>query len=193
MREKFLLVVGILLLLFGIVGIIGVASAYYYVKPYLDDLPRNLENVFSAAEKTINDVGIAVREGNSMLRVAAENLDFQILGWQPFRDLADSIRSLAPSMENLDSDIQIHSSQIAATKKLVLGQIGQSRLVFDLLFIWLTILHSLLMLIGVAFVSIRRQMLKQVQLIDVVRKHDGETEAVRREELTEKQMAHQNM
>ena len=192
MREKFLLAVGILLILFGITGVVGVASAYYYVKPYLDDLPRNLENVFSAAEKTINDAGIAVREGTSMLKVAADNLDSKSQGMQLFRDLAISLRSLVPIMENLDSDAQIHSSQIEATRKLVLGQIGQSRLVFDLLFIWLTLLHSLLIVTGVAFISIRRRMLECVQLTDVVRKRDGETKAVGTEELAEKQMAYQN-
>ncbi len=172
MREKLLLIAGILLVLYGAISLFGVGSTYYLLKPSLDSLPKDLESIFSAVDEAVDHAETAAREGISMLQSATELGEFSSSGWKPFGDIANSIRSMVSSVEKLEVDIQSFAAQVESTRNLVLGLSGQLRLVVNVAFVWLTIQQIVFIALGLGLLSIRRSTIRQIRLAEVVRRDD---------------------
>lgn len=158
LEEKILLSVGIIIILFGAIGVVGTGFIYYNTKPYIDKLPTDIQQIFSIANHTTYDTLIAINNAAGSLRTAADNIDVSILGWKPFVATADSLRATASSIEEVGGDIEVFTRQIESIKNSILSQISLLKLIIDASFGWIGVLHTIFILIGISFLCIRKRL-----------------------------------
>ncbi|MEM2094601.1 MAG: hypothetical protein QXI32_04830 [Candidatus Bathyarchaeia archaeon] len=162
MKDKLLLITGILLVFLGAIGLIGVGSAYFFLKPNLDNSVISLGNIVSAFYETINNAEAVADEGVVMLQKAAELGDISP-ELKPLADMADSIRSITSSVEKLKTNLQFHQDQLESARNLALGWLGQLRLAFNITFVWLIIQQVAFLALGLCLLSVRRSLAKSVE------------------------------
>lgn len=159
LKEKFLLVVGIAIILFGALGIVGTAFIYSNTKHHIDQLPIDIQQIFSITNHTISEASMAIDNAAYNLRTTADTIDISILGWEPFIEAADILREMAASIENVGGDMDVFTVQIESIKNSILNQMNVLTLILDVTFGWIGVLHTILILIGFSFIWIRKKLL----------------------------------
>ncbi|MEM1990949.1 MAG: hypothetical protein QW782_10015 [Candidatus Bathyarchaeia archaeon] len=158
MREKFLFFTGVALLLFGMIGAIGIVGVYVYVKPYFDNAQAQIIRVTSYVNQALNNASNSIHNAATSLYTAADQIDILILGWRPFGPTAESLRKTGDSLLNLEANIANIRGWISERLRSIPSQIDTLRLGFTILVAWIATLHILLALTGSAIIKIGRRL-----------------------------------
>jgi len=159
MKEKFLLSVGVVFVLFGVIGVCAVGFAYYYTRPYLDELPLDIEAIFAVANYATNDVSAAIYSATIAIQQLALDLeDISILGYKPLGSAAARVRELAPLVQKVGGDVEKTGRSIQTWKYDILPQISLIRFTIEMSFGWIGVLHALFIMMGASTLWIRKRL-----------------------------------
>ena len=158
-KEKFLVFVGLLLLLFGIIGVTVVVGVYMYTKPQFDKAEAEVTSLFLYANQAVDDTSISADNAAKSLYTAANQIDIDILGWRPFGPTADSLRDTGHSLHSLRTDLIDIKQQLDGISSSIPSQMNTLWLEFTMLLAWGAALHILLVFMGVGMLKIRRKII----------------------------------
>lgn len=156
MKRKLLLFLGLITILYGISGLAVTYYIYQSSAPLMEKLPINLKNSLITVTKTSKDAVKAVYDASESLKVAADNVDVEILFWRPFTATANSLRSTAQSVEEVGKDLEYFASQVDEISTECIKELDHVWLAFNALFLWISILHIIFIIIGIGFLLTSR-------------------------------------
>jgi hypothetical protein len=166
MKNNYLLVAGVILVIFGVVGVVSVGIAYSNVKPLIDDFLVKSEQILSFAERNIVDGATILEDGADMLLTMSENIDFSLASWQAFEGFDEDLRALASNMNALGDDFDLYVDEIDEFKSEFQSRIGFIRLSINGAFILLMIQYAIFTIIGTSLLLIRQEIISVKGLIE---------------------------
>jgi hypothetical protein len=173
-KNNFLLVAGVILVIFGVVGFVSVGIAYSNVKPLIDDFLIRSERVLSFAEQNIVDGSTVLNDGADMLLEMADNIDYSLSFWQQFEGFDEDLRALASKMDALGDDFDFYEDQVDELKNEFQSRVGFIRLSINGAFIFLVIQYATFTIIGTSLLLIRQEMVSINSLIHPESEKDDE-------------------
>lgn len=155
MKEKLLVSFGVVFILFGVVGVCAVGVAYYYTERALNGLPSDIEWLYAVTNLTANDAAAAVYNASYTIMEAANKIDISILGLRPLSSTANDLRDTARSVMKVGDDVSMVSGYLEDLKNIMIDEISSIRLIIQITFGYIGVLHALFIMMGVSFLWIR--------------------------------------
>jgi hypothetical protein len=161
---KILRLLGVVVVLFGLIGLGVDIYAYYKVRPKIQEASARLDVIFNELNDTIGHASNTLGEGRVMIQEFADEGNFSEAWFVPFPNIEQKLRTVADSIDAVESDLVRGQERLKVARDGLLLQIEGLRGLLRLSTIYYISMHAVFIVIGLSLILVENVLMNSSYL-----------------------------